>query len=73
MEYAIIGIFHHRMGGAVVEIHLQSVLALIWVPLYLFLACYYLVFHFRDRLRHHLLFAFLWFCWAIYAMGSGGL
>ncbi len=56
-----------------VEIHLQSVLALIWVPLYLFLACYYLVFHFRDRLRHHLLFAFLWFCWAIYAMGSGGL
>ena len=55
------------------EIHLQAVIALIWVPLYLFLAVYYLVFHFRDRLRHHLLFSFLWFCWAIYALGSGGL
>ncbi len=55
------------------EIHLQAAAALIWVPLYLFLAGYYLVFHFRDRLRHHLLFAFLWFCWAIYALGASGL
>lgn len=54
-------------------IHLQAMAALIWVPLYLFLAVYYLVFHFRDHLRHHLLFAFLWFCWAVYALGSGGL
>lgn len=52
---------------------LQSVFSLIWVPLYLFLAGYYLVFHFRDKLKHHLHFAFLWFCWTVYTVGAAGL
>jgi signal transduction histidine kinase/CheY-like chemotaxis protein len=52
---------------------LLSALALMWVPLHLFLAGYYLVFHLRERAKDHLLFSGLWFLAALYSLACAGL
>lgn len=50
---------------------LQAALALMWVPLYIFLAVYYAVFTLRER--YNLYFSFLWALMAVYAFASAGL
>ena len=55
------------------ELPLPALLALLWVPVYLFLAFYYLVFFVRDRFeRSHLFFALLCLCLAWYSFGACG-
>lgn len=50
---------------------LQAALALMWVPLYMFLAVYYAVFTLRER--YNLYFSFLWAIMGVYAFASAGL
>ena len=55
------------------QLLLPALLALLWVPIYLYLAFYYLVFFLRDRFeRSHVFFALLCLCLAWYSFGAYG-